>query len=261
MWSIFDKLKRSRTITDVPLPGGVEKFVIISTPRTGSNLLCGMLNSHPRVTCFHELFHANGIYYGPANNGRFDFGTIDDRDSRPHEFIQKIYGADAASKAIGFKIFQGHNDRVLNFLLDHPEIRKIVLKRDNLLFSYTSALVARSTQKWQQVGDSPSAATGKVHVDPAEFIRYAKKISGFYTAVEDRLETKKFLALEYTDLLAREAVINELLEFIGLGGEPVSKLEKLHRKQNANRLVDRISNYHDLKTALRATPYESFFEE
>ena len=34
----------------------LEKFVIICDSRTGSNLLCGMLNQHPHVACHYEAF-------------------------------------------------------------------------------------------------------------------------------------------------------------------------------------------------------------
>ena len=34
----------------------VQKFVIISTHRTGSTMLCDKLNSHPEITCNGELF-------------------------------------------------------------------------------------------------------------------------------------------------------------------------------------------------------------
>jgi hypothetical protein len=37
-------------------------FCIITQPRTGSNHLCGLLNSHPEIVCHYELFNRRRIY-------------------------------------------------------------------------------------------------------------------------------------------------------------------------------------------------------
>ena len=41
----------------------IDRFVIISIPRTGSNLLCGALDFHPEIICHYELFHKEAIYH------------------------------------------------------------------------------------------------------------------------------------------------------------------------------------------------------
>ena len=38
------------------------RFVILAVPRTGSNLLCTLLNSHPEILCHHEVFNPQGIF-------------------------------------------------------------------------------------------------------------------------------------------------------------------------------------------------------
>ena len=36
------------------------RFVILAAPRSGSNLLCTLLNSHPEILCHHEVFNPVG---------------------------------------------------------------------------------------------------------------------------------------------------------------------------------------------------------
>ena len=38
-------------------PEGITRFLVVCGPRTGSNMLCSALNSHPRIVCFREVFN------------------------------------------------------------------------------------------------------------------------------------------------------------------------------------------------------------
>ena len=44
------------------MPATPRRFVILAARRSGSNLLCSLLGSHPHVRCHHELFNPNGIF-------------------------------------------------------------------------------------------------------------------------------------------------------------------------------------------------------
>lgn len=264
IWNIFDAVSMSKNITQITDP---IKFVIISTPRSGSNLLCGMLGAHPQIICFHELFHHEAVYFGPRNRDKYNFGTVEERDRQPYKFLSKIYNQEHGSDAVGFKIFPGHNQKILNFVLNAPEIKKIVLKRENLLFSYTSALIARQTKKWQNAivtdtktgREDESKESVKVHVDAKEFFAYIKKNQDYFDYVEKRLIRQKSICINYQELISEDKVIMDLVEFIDVKNDPDLELTKLHTKQNSNKLSNRISNYEELRKKLLDTPYKSFF--
>ena len=59
------------------------RFVILAAPRSGSNQLCTLLNSHPEILCHHEVYNPSAIFYAlEYRGGSLDLGTIDDRDRR-----------------------------------------------------------------------------------------------------------------------------------------------------------------------------------
>ena len=259
MWNIFDAISMSKNIAQST---DQINFVIISSPRSGSNLLCGMLGAHPQIICFHELYHPKAMYYGPRNRGKFDFGTVIERDRQPYKFLAKIYNKEHDSESVGFKIFPGHNQRILDFVLKRPDIKKIILKRENLLFTYTSALAARQTKKWQHTANSDTKNEAvKVHVDAKDFIEYVNKNHEFFDYVEKQLIGQKSICKNYCEMISNDKTITDLIEFIGVKSDPNMEITKLHAKQNANKLSDRISNYEELKQKFSNTPYEMYLNE
>ena len=66
---------------------GVGRFVILGAPRTGTNLLCTLLDSHPDVLCHHEVFNPAGIFWALGDRqGALDLGSMAERDADPLGF-------------------------------------------------------------------------------------------------------------------------------------------------------------------------------
>lgn len=125
-------------------------FVILSSGRSGSTLLCHALNEHPDVTMYHEVFHWDA-------NGRARIGDrVWDASEDPIEFCEKvIWGPDAPRGAVGFKIFY-HQCRdnqqqaaIWRYLRDATHIPKIILERENLFDLCVSHFRAEKTGLWQ----------------------------------------------------------------------------------------------------------------
>jgi LPS sulfotransferase NodH len=77
-----------------------DRFVILAAPRTGSNWLCSLLNSHPDVLCHHELFNPSGVFYALGHrDGALDLGTPEERDRRPLAFLEPSGGTRWVSRA------------------------------------------------------------------------------------------------------------------------------------------------------------------
>jgi len=71
------------------------RFVIFAAPRTGSNLLCGLLNAHPDILCHHGLFNPGGVHWARDRRGS---GGVADRDRDPVAFLDSVWasGGDAS---------------------------------------------------------------------------------------------------------------------------------------------------------------------
>lgn len=241
------------------------KFVILGMRRTGSNLLAGMLDSHPHITCHHELFHPGGIYcslsFREKMNGAFD---IKQRDRDPRGFLDFIWDYDYGDRgrAVGFKLFSGQNERLLKEVLRDTSIAKIILERRNLLHMYTSFLIARETGVYSALkGAAPSAgAAPEVAVKPGKFFKYVKEVHRFYQHLWEAAAAggREAIRLEYETLLSEES---RRKTAVFLGADPEPGLMKVrHVKQNPPLLKERISNYPAVCEALNGTPYEVFLD-
>ena len=87
-----------------------QKFVIISYPRTGSNLLCSLLDSHPDILCHLEIFHQEAIFLSGDSRALKEFDLVK-RDADPLRFLGMIWDEDYGRRlrAVGFKLFFGQN--------------------------------------------------------------------------------------------------------------------------------------------------------
>jgi LPS sulfotransferase NodH len=238
--------------------GGSNPFVIVFLARTGSNYLAAMLDSHPEITCHHELFIEGEVHRALTYKGTdVSFGTAEDRERDPWGFLKRVFTYPDGSKAVGFKIAPRNNFWVVVSLMLNRRVRKIVLSRRNWLMVYTSNLIAFQTGSWSRhVAEAGRAAVadGRVHVDPAEFRRYAGKRIAFYRTLRTllKLTGQRSFSLDYEDLKDPET-LRRLLAFLGVSAEV--PLTERTIKQNPDRLSDRIANYQEVAQALRHTRY------
>ena len=130
----------------------MSKFAIIAAPRTGSNLLCTLLNSHPEILCHHEVFNPDGIFTALTHrNEHLDLGSLEERDRDPLGFLQRVWERQAEDYqlSVGFKWTRGQNDSRLTACLDDSNVKKIVLKRRNRIKTFISEKIAQRTQQWE----------------------------------------------------------------------------------------------------------------
>ncbi|MDA3896616.1 MAG: hypothetical protein PF482_10770 [Desulfobacteraceae bacterium] len=228
------------------------KFVLIAAPRTGSNLLVSMLNSHPEILCHYELFHWQKIY--AAAGGQGDLSAMWARNRNPFSFLEKIYSDGFEKKAVGFKIFPNHNPLILSYLIHQPKIKKIILRRNNYLKIYTSHIMAKKNKVYVY---RPNSQPVPVYVCATRFKRYVNKNEAFYQTARNKIRAvnQDFLEIEYQLIKATQS-IKKLLDFIGV--DDSCELKAGTKKQNPGKLSDRIINYSELCHELRDTEYEKF---
>jgi len=250
-----------------------QPFVMLFVPRTGSNLLAGMLDTHPDVLCHHELFlpassphRSLSVRDGTLD---LDLGTAEERDRDPFAFVSKVYALTAGAKAVGFKMaLSDPNVGILLGLILNRRIRKVVVRRDNWLQVYTSALIAEETRSLIEFkgdgstnGREPAARRPavRVPVEVPRFIRYVRKRRLTYGALRwiARLTGQRFFDMEYREI-KQPARMMALLGFLGVS--PELELHERTVKQNPSRLEDRIANYDDVRRRLTGTSYEVYLD-
>src|SRR5436309_6083222 len=108
---------------------GPVRFVVLNAPRTGSNYLCTVLNSHPEVLCHHEIFnpHVVGVARHLQING-FRMGTLEERERDPIAFLQRVWESGAEYTSVGFKLCWKQHEAAYRAVLHGAAVRKIVLK-------------------------------------------------------------------------------------------------------------------------------------
>jgi len=245
---------------------GPRPFVILFVPRTGSNLLAGMLDTHPDVLCHHELFlpgspphRSLSVREGAID---LDLGGAEERDRDPVAFLSRVFGLDMGRSAVGFKLaLSDPNVGVLLGLILNRSVRKIVVRRDNWLHVYTSALIAEQTHSLirfsRESPGAPDPGPVRVNVDVARFRAYARKRRLAYGALRwiARLTGQRFHELEYEEI--KDPVrLNGLLAYLGVSQN--AELRERTVKQNPSRLEDRIDNFAEVRRQLRGTRYEAY---
>ena len=94
------------------------RFVILAVPRTGSNLLCTLLNSHPQVLCHHEVFNPQGVFTALDYRGQgLNVESLQQRDDDPRGFLDRVWQTGTADTCVGFKWTRGQNETVLKSVL------------------------------------------------------------------------------------------------------------------------------------------------
>jgi len=229
------------------------RFAIVAAPRTGSNMLCTMLNAHPEILCHHEIFNPAGIHYAlDHRDGRFDLGSIAERDRYPVDFLRRVFGHRCGRNAVGFKVNLGQNEIAFHDLLTDVNIRKIILRRRNRVKTFVSELIAEQTGQWESYEFSDfSRPSPAVEVDSNRLREYLAATDNYYRGIENLLHStnQQVLQVAYEDLRSvREQ--RRILSFLGVSTS-VPALIPVTRKRNQADLRSLVSNFDELRSALK----------
>jgi len=233
----------------------IKRFVIFAAPRTGSNLLCTLLNSHPRILCHHEVFNPRGIFYAiDRRDGSFDLGSMVERDRAPADFLDRLWRETEGATHVGFKMTRGQQEDILRLVLNDDTVQKIVLSRTNRIRTYLSHLIAEYTDQWEVydetelVGDMP-----RFNIDAGELEAHAQINAAFYADLKSVLASsgQSWLEVLYQDLMSR-TTHERLLAYLGADS---ATLEAGSIRQNGRDLEALIDNFDELATTLEATDF------
>jgi len=122
----------------------LQRFVVLASPRVGSNIFIATLNQFPHITAHYELFHPEHIYASSADGSALVSNySLRDRDEDPVSFLDSLWAKSrklSANRtefrpAVGFKLFEGQlpSSTLQWAILQDCGLKKIVLVRENVL--------------------------------------------------------------------------------------------------------------------------------
>jgi len=227
------------------------RFVILATPRCGSNWLCSLLDSHPDILCHHELFNPEGIHLSRSLPSRRDIpGEMETRDAAPLAFLARAWNESFGQAAVGFKLNLGQSELVFDQVIDDPGVRKIILSRRNRIRSHVSEMIAEKTRIWESFPDSePMVNPGPQVVDVAALFQQVRRNRDYYNDLRRRLEAAgaEILETEYENLGDPDEH-RRLLNFLEM--DPDVALTTTTSRMNRGSLRMLISNFDQLKRDL-----------
>lgn len=237
---------------------GPIRFVVMATPRSGSNMLCSMLNSHSDILCHHEIFNPEGIHYAlDHRNGELNLGSLAERESNPEGFIESLWRHHCGKSIVGFKLNRGQNEVAFQHVLRDQGVRKILLSRRNRVQAYVSELMAQHTGEWESYEFSNLSGNGRcVSVDAARLLEHAANNDQYMHQVQETLHStgQTFLQTAYEDLGNPDEQCR-ILEFLAVATRVA--LRPATRKLNTSNLRESVSNFVELERALRGTEFEA----
>jgi LPS sulfotransferase NodH len=243
-------------------------FVILTTQRSGSSWLVDLLNDHPAVAAYAELFRVADTTvsdYGATAVPRFE--TLVDPGtwsvSRQlvlyrHGYVRGLARAHADAQAVGFKLMYDQTR-------DHPGLMSALVwrrarfvhlvRRDQLAALVSFDLAERRGRWWYHEGhDVPSA---RVLVDPTEVVRRLEERDCEIERFRKRLRRlpARVLEVAYEDLAERPGEeLSRILSFLGVSPTEVKLTSSLVRT-SPDELAAAIENYEDVRSALDGTRF------
>ena len=234
---------------------GLTRFVVLAAPRTGSNWLCSLLDSHPQILCHHEIFNPERVIYAVScRDGRLDLGTVAERNADPLRFLAGVWQHPCGHPIVGFKLNRDQEPRAFEQVLADPGIRKLLLYRRNRVRTYVSEHIALATGEWESYPWSRrSPRQIQLEVDAATLRAHAERNQRYYDGLRRVLEEASQPVLELCyEQLGEPRELQRALDFLGAAGH-AGDLQGATRKQNAAPLSQLIANFNDLAAQLRGS--------
>lgn len=242
-------------------------FVVVTFPRTGSSWLMDMLDSHPRVVAYDELFYGAG---GPPAHARSDLSNFVHYHSRSvwarHlavlrrvGYLRAVYRRRPGVQAVGFKLMyvQALSNPGLLPLLALRRVRGIHLVRENLLDAAISYDVARSTGLFHpRRGETVPAVV--VRLDPHGLVARLEGMERAIVRARSWLARSRIAHIEvvYDKLSARpKETLEEILGFLGVG-PATDALDSQLVRSNDQHSLRVVENRDEVRTALAGSRFE-----
>jgi hypothetical protein len=242
---------------------GIQPFLIVILSRTGSNLLASNLDSHPEILCHHEVFRMDSIHMAStvkSGKRKMDLAIFEGRDREPFAFLRRVYATRAesldgqlcATKAIGIKFSHYQGKWILLALLLNRQIKKVVVRRENILAAFMSGESAWRSSRWVEFADrdysEQKTGPDKIPLQLHRYFPFVRKVDWFYRllAIIFSVTAQRVASIEYKEITQGDK-IPDVLAFLGV--DQNVPLQAATSRQAKRRLVDRIANIEEVRGA------------
>lgn len=275
------------------------RFAILSSARSGSNLLYYMLKSHGNIQAYGEIFNIQSA----------STTVLDQLFSNPRKYVDDILNQKfvPTKKALGFKIFYNQmtaaqvccefystyfinsedvseeereqiaNKRmqiesnydtdkvkilvedVWSYFEDDTKIKILHLKRENRLKQYLSLCRAWKTNEWICHSLKKPPTRKPIRIEPQNCLSYFKKMDEWEKKYHQIFRDNDALEILYERL--QQDPQNELKNIQAFLNLPIRKLNSPLQKQRGEPISIAIKNYEELKDKFKGTCYEHYFSE
>lgn len=242
-----------------------QKYVIIGTARTGTTMLWSYLNSHPEILCLRGVFGATkkinfGKYYESLPDECFDVELINQRNSKPIEFLEKYIfkNYQKSYKAVGLKYFYDHDRHLANknslidYFSENKDIKIIHVKRTDLLKTLYSYKRALNNKNWHNQEKKEFKTELSINECEIYFDKITKQKQRFDNLFKDRI-----FQINYEKFITKTTeILVDVQIFLGVSNQ----IQQNEIKQNVNKpLKQVILNFEELKKHFSDTVYSQYF--
>lgn len=245
-----------------------QNFIVLSTQRTGSTWVIDMLNSHPNILAFSEMFLPNGHgkrFGGAQDKVFFDEYKANYPDNQPtgrllENYLDYLLAPRKNIQATGFKLMYSQLGAFpeLGALLASRNVAVVHLLRNNIL----DMLISRETAVKRDIFHIRSARPVKpvqVRINTENLLAQLSQELEQRKMARQHMETLglSYLEVRYEDMVATHENFRIILNFLCVNDVRFDLKSPLQKVNAGNRDL-LIENYEEVRSALVRTRYESF---
>lgn len=244
--------------------------MILTTQRSGSSWLVDLLDHHPSITAYGELFRVTDTSvscYGATAVPKFEvmvgprtFSVSAGLAAKRLRYVRGLVRAHPDARAVGFKLMydQTRDHGGLLGALALLRVKFVHLVRRDSLSAVVSFDIASESARWHfRFGDAMSLPP--IRADTASLVdrlqQRDREIERFRTRLARMAVPVHEVA--YEDLVARhEEALGAVVEFLGLP-RPAAPLHSSLVRPTYRRPIDLVENREEVVATLAGTEYES----
>ncbi|MEO9964291.1 MAG: sulfotransferase [Reichenbachiella sp.] len=243
------------------------KFIILALPRTGSTHLVELLDSHPEISCFREIFkpHPNGTnvfapetyqYYLHQSWKRLVRSKVGGQSSI-RNYLDSL--TLKVSGSFGFKIMARHLEanRHLRKYLRHQKYKVILLRRKNLLKQVVSLKHSMTYDIWNSENELEA---NRIRLEKEDLLWHLKDFTQYSQKMINYFPEAKCLEVYYEDIVGfkKNDVLVQICEFLGVDSD--QELSSALQKILGESIEQSVVNYGEVCEYLANTEYEKFLD-
>jgi LPS sulfotransferase NodH len=251
----------------------MEKFIVLTTQRSGATFFIKQLSSHPQIACRPETVFTQDCKFKFFSFDRpssfyYKYRSSSPRRQISHRFRRKqlVYGClddywrtlPNNVRTIGFKLSYNHVKKypaIAEWVREH-DVRIIHFIRHNIL---KTILSLETAQRRQVYHSTQKVEPVRIHLHPGKLLRNLTRRTRAIEKYRAMFGDKPYLEVFYESFVAdRDSETRRILQFLDI--DEFMPLETDLVKLNPNSIEDIIENYEKVAKALEGTVFEKYLK-